>query len=111
MSSVQSVRPDVLLRSEETDGHMSVTEIEVPARSAGPPLHTHDFDALGAPRRRAGGSRAAAVVAAADPRGHGGRTADRCAGVSSGGLSGEFGSQRPTSGAAPRSAAADSRGR
>ena len=44
MSSVQSVRPDVLLRSEETGGHMSVTEIEVPAHSAGPPLHTHDFD-------------------------------------------------------------------
>ena len=44
MSSVQSIRTDVLLRSEETGGHMSVTEIEVPARSAGPPLHTHDFD-------------------------------------------------------------------
>ena len=44
MSSVQSVRPDVLLRSEETGGQMSVTEIEVPAHSAGPPLHTHDFD-------------------------------------------------------------------
>jgi quercetin dioxygenase-like cupin family protein len=23
---------------------MSVTEIEVPAHNAGPPLHTHDFD-------------------------------------------------------------------
>jgi len=44
MPSVQSVRPDVLLRSEETGGQMSVTEIEVPAHSAGPPLHTHDFD-------------------------------------------------------------------
>ena len=44
MSSVQSVRTDVLLRSEETGGHVSVTEIEVPAHSAGPPLHTHDFD-------------------------------------------------------------------
>ena len=44
MSSVQSVRPDVLLRSKETGGQMSVTEIEVPAHSAGPPLHTHDFD-------------------------------------------------------------------
>ena len=31
MSSVQSVRTDVLLRSEETGGHVSVTEIEVPA--------------------------------------------------------------------------------
>ena len=44
MSSVQSVRPDVLLRGEETGGHVSVTEVEVPAHSAGPPLHTHDFD-------------------------------------------------------------------
>jgi quercetin dioxygenase-like cupin family protein len=44
MSSVQSVRTDILLRSEETGGHVSVTEIEVPAHSAGPPLHTHDFD-------------------------------------------------------------------
>jgi quercetin dioxygenase-like cupin family protein len=44
MSSVQSVRPDVLLRSEETGGQMSVTEIEVPAHSTGPPLHKHDFD-------------------------------------------------------------------
>ena len=44
MSSVPSVRTDVLLRSEETGGNVSVTEIEVPAHSAGPPLHTHDFD-------------------------------------------------------------------
>ena len=44
MPPVQSVRTDVLLRSEETGGHVSVTEIEVPAHSAGPPLHTHDFD-------------------------------------------------------------------
>jgi len=36
--------PKVLLRSEETDGHVSVTEIVVPPHSAGPPLHTHDFD-------------------------------------------------------------------
>ena len=35
---------DVLLRSEETGGHVSVTEIVVPAHTAGPPLHTHDFD-------------------------------------------------------------------
>jgi len=34
----------VLLRSEETGGHLSVTEIVVLPRSAGPPLHTHDFD-------------------------------------------------------------------
>jgi quercetin dioxygenase-like cupin family protein len=44
MSSVQSVRTDVLLRGEETGGYVSVTEIEVAAHSAGPPLHTHDFD-------------------------------------------------------------------
>ena len=35
---------DILLRSEETGGHVSVTEIVVPPHSAGPPLHTHDFD-------------------------------------------------------------------
>jgi quercetin dioxygenase-like cupin family protein len=35
---------NVLLRSEETGGHVSVTEIVVPPHSAGPPLHTHDFD-------------------------------------------------------------------
>ena len=34
----------VLLRSEETGGHVSVTEIVVPPHSAGPPLPTHDFD-------------------------------------------------------------------
>jgi quercetin dioxygenase-like cupin family protein len=34
----------VLLRSEETAGQVSVTEIEVPPHSVGPPLHTHDFD-------------------------------------------------------------------
>jgi quercetin dioxygenase-like cupin family protein len=37
------VRTNVLLRSEETAGQMSVTEIVVPPGS-GPPLHTHDFD-------------------------------------------------------------------
>ena len=36
--------PTSCSRSEETDGHMSMTEIEVPPRSPGPPLHTHDFD-------------------------------------------------------------------
>ena len=35
---------NVLLRSEETGGQVSVTEILVPPHSAGPPLHTHDFD-------------------------------------------------------------------
>lgn len=44
MPSVPNLRTNVLLRSEETGGHMSVTEIAVPPRSAGPPLHTHNFD-------------------------------------------------------------------
>src|ERR687891_2160560 len=44
MPSVPNLRTNVLLRSEETGGHVSVTEIVVPAHSAGPPLHTHDFD-------------------------------------------------------------------
>jgi quercetin dioxygenase-like cupin family protein len=41
---VPSPHTNVLLRSEETGGHVSVTEIVVPAHSAGPPLHTHGFD-------------------------------------------------------------------
>jgi quercetin dioxygenase-like cupin family protein len=134
MPSVPNVTTNVLLRSEETGGQVSVTEIAVPPHSAGPPLHTHDFDEafymlegelifqvehglatkgagelsfaprnvphtlanhgdaparyllvctpavrapLGAHRRRRGRSRAAAVGAAADPRGHGRRPADR----------------------------------
>ena len=44
MPSVPNVTTNILLRSEETDGHVSVTEIVVPGQSAGPPLHTHDFD-------------------------------------------------------------------
>ena len=44
MSSAPNPTTSVLLRSEETDGHVSVTEIVVPPHSAGPPLHTHDFD-------------------------------------------------------------------
>ena len=44
MPPVPSLRTDVLLRGEETGGHVSVTEIVVPPHSAGPPLHTHDFD-------------------------------------------------------------------
>jgi len=44
MPSVASLRTNVLLRSEETGGQVSVTEIVVPPHSAGPPLHTHDFD-------------------------------------------------------------------
>ena len=38
------LRTNVLLRSEETGGHVSVIEIVLPPHSAGPPLHTHDFD-------------------------------------------------------------------
>lgn len=44
MPSALELRTTVLLRSEETGGEMSVTEIVVPPHSAGPPLHTHDFD-------------------------------------------------------------------
>ena len=44
MSSAPNLTTDVLLRSEQTHGHVSVTEIVVPPHSAGPPLHTHDFD-------------------------------------------------------------------
>src|SRR3954451_7931228 len=44
MPSVPNVATNVLLRSEETGGHVSVTEMVVPPYSAGPPLHTHDFD-------------------------------------------------------------------
>jgi quercetin dioxygenase-like cupin family protein len=44
MPSLPNLPTNVLLRSEQTGGHVSVTEIEVPPHSAGPPLHTHDFD-------------------------------------------------------------------
>jgi quercetin dioxygenase-like cupin family protein len=44
MPSAKDLTTNVLLRSEETGGHVSVTEIVVPAHNAGPPLHTHDFD-------------------------------------------------------------------
>jgi quercetin dioxygenase-like cupin family protein len=44
MRSTTAPRTDVLLRGEETGGHVSLTEIVVPAHNAGPPLHTHDFD-------------------------------------------------------------------
>jgi quercetin dioxygenase-like cupin family protein len=42
--STSDLRTNVLLRSEQSGGHLSVVEIVVPARSAGPPLHRHDFD-------------------------------------------------------------------
>jgi quercetin dioxygenase-like cupin family protein len=44
MTSEPSLTTDVLLRSEETGGHVSVTEIVVGPHNAGPPLHRHDFD-------------------------------------------------------------------
>ena len=44
MPPVLNPRTDVLLNGEETGGQVSVTEIVVPPHSAGPPLHTHDFD-------------------------------------------------------------------
>jgi quercetin dioxygenase-like cupin family protein len=34
----------VLLRGEETGGHVSVTDIVIPPHTAGPPLHRHEFD-------------------------------------------------------------------
>ena len=44
MPSVPSLLTNVLPRREQTDGHVSLTEIEVPPHAAGPPLHMHDFD-------------------------------------------------------------------
>ena len=44
MPSAPSLRTNVLLRGEETDGHVSVTEVVVPPHGGGPLLHTHDFD-------------------------------------------------------------------
>jgi len=44
MPAVPHLGTKILLRSEDSDGELSVTEIVVPPRSAGPPLHTHDFD-------------------------------------------------------------------
>src|SRR6266516_1691023 len=44
MPAMLNLRTNVLLRSEETGGDVSVIEIVVPPHAAGPPLHTHDFD-------------------------------------------------------------------
>jgi quercetin dioxygenase-like cupin family protein len=38
------LRTTVLLHGEQIGGHLSVTEIVIPPHTAGPPLHTHDFD-------------------------------------------------------------------
>ncbi len=44
MAATPNLHTNVLLRGEEAGGHVSVTEIVVPPHTAGPPLHTHDFD-------------------------------------------------------------------
>ena len=44
MASVPELQTNVLLRSEQSGGHVSLMENVVSAHSAGPPLHTHDFD-------------------------------------------------------------------
>ena len=44
MDSAPNPTTDVLVRSEQSGGHVSMIEIVVPAHNAGPPLHTHDFD-------------------------------------------------------------------
>jgi hypothetical protein len=43
MPSPVNPRTNVLLRSEQTGGRVSVTEIVVPPHNAGPPLHTHEL--------------------------------------------------------------------
>jgi mannose-6-phosphate isomerase-like protein (cupin superfamily) len=40
----QALHNTVLLRSEESDGAVSVIQNGVPANWPGPPLHRHDFD-------------------------------------------------------------------
>jgi quercetin dioxygenase-like cupin family protein len=42
--SEESAPPRVLLRSEQSDGRVSMIESVMPAGAKGPPLHTHDFD-------------------------------------------------------------------
>ena len=44
MDSAPNPTTDVLVRSEQSGGHVSMIEIVIPAHNAGPPLHTHDFD-------------------------------------------------------------------
>jgi mannose-6-phosphate isomerase-like protein (cupin superfamily) len=36
--------PQVLVRSEQSDGRVGVVQSVMPAGAAGPPLHKHDFD-------------------------------------------------------------------
>jgi quercetin dioxygenase-like cupin family protein len=42
--SNESLRSDVLLRSEHSDDAIGIVENRVPAGWEGPPLHHHDFD-------------------------------------------------------------------
>jgi quercetin dioxygenase-like cupin family protein len=44
MAPASNLRTDVLLRSEQSGGHVSMMENVVPAHNPGPPLHKHDFD-------------------------------------------------------------------
>src|SRR3954463_12259789 len=44
MASESDLHTKVLLRSEQSGGHVSVMENIVSAGSPGPPLHMHDFD-------------------------------------------------------------------
>ena len=44
MASVPDLRTNVLLRSEQSGGHISMMENVVAARRAGPPLPKHAFD-------------------------------------------------------------------
>ena len=44
MPSAPNLITNVLLHGEKTGGQVSVTDITVPPHTAGPPLHTHDFD-------------------------------------------------------------------
>ena len=44
MSPPSELHTDILLRSEQSAGHVSIMENIVRAGSDGPPLHKHDFD-------------------------------------------------------------------
>jgi len=44
MAPAPTLRTNVLLRSEQSGGEVSLMENVVPARNPGPPLHKHDFD-------------------------------------------------------------------
>ena len=44
LSSAPELHTDVLLRSEQSGGRVSIMNNVVRAGSAGPPLHKHDFD-------------------------------------------------------------------